>query len=127
MSCNKVPVKLAGFNSITTPCCNGLIVSNVTLGGLDASSVNTAPAHFTTGVDVSNIAYLAVKCVKIACAPVVVLQDNVNSLVAFLDANLTGFTPVGTENSTSFTNITLAKYGLANAIGGCDSCCACSS
>ena len=125
MSCIRgVPIKLGTFNSVDTPCANSFASSS--LAALNASSFDTATASFAAGVDASYIAYLGAKCVKIACAPVIAINDSPAALVSFLDANLTGYTPAGTETIGDFTNETLSKYGIAKAIAGCDSCCVCS-
>ncbi len=117
MACCKVPIKINGFSGGCAQVTNDS-------GTLIAFTDIDATTYQVSGSQLSHLAYLGLKCVNIACPPNLVVNDNLTSLVAFLDAQQA--TTIGTDVTlgalgTSGGNILIQK-GIALAISGCGCC-----
>jgi hypothetical protein len=110
-NCGKVSVKIAGFT--------GCLAAPGALASLSASSI------FGDSVNVaSNIAYVAAKCVRIACPPVLVLTDTVGALADFLGAQATITTGLDCASVLTSANDTRTRAGIAKMISCCTGeCC----
>ncbi len=117
MTCCKVPIKISGFSGgcakVTAASAD---TAAIALGAVTAS-------NFVSAIAITNLAYLGLKCVNIACPPTLVVADTLGALAAFLDANLRA---IGSyrDSSTADINDTATKAGLAALIAGCGCSCA---
>lgn len=119
MACCKVPIKIAGFSGG----CARVTEAGSTLKNLTSIDDTT---YQVSGSQLSHLAYLGLKCVNIACPPTLVVNDNMASLVAFLDVQLvttidTDVT-LGALGAANVTASSLIKNGIARLISGCGCC-----
>jgi hypothetical protein len=122
MNCCKVPIKISGFSGgcakVTDT--NATIQASITLDAITTG-------NFVSNLAITNLGYLGLKCVNIACPPALNVADNLTSLALFLDEWLT---QVGTYRSSNITDVggavdgsSATKAGIAALIAGCGDCC----
>ncbi len=116
MACCKVPIKIAGFSGGCAKVTDGTDLQKL------VSIVDTTFKVSTNNL--SNLAYLGLKCVNIACPPHLVVADELTDLVSFLDAQLrsTIDTNVNTTALGTSQGHLLIKNGIALLIAGCGCC-----
>lgn len=118
MACCKVPIKIAGFSG---GCAR---VTNIASALINLTDID-ATTYQVSGSQLSHLAYLGLKCVNIACPPTLVVNDNMASLVAFLDAQQAA--TINTDVTlgaltVGFTATSLIQNGIARLIAGCGCC-----
>jgi hypothetical protein len=108
-NCGKVSVKIAGFT--------GCLDAPGLLSAIDSASI------FGAANPAGSIAYLGAKCVKIACPPVLVLDDNMASLAIFLDSQNTVTDKLDCSSATASIDTTRTRAGIAKMISCCTTDC----
>ncbi len=120
MACCKVPIKINGFSG------GCRAVRDETGDHITLSAItNTNIVGNDTVNRLSHLAYLGLKCVNIACPPILGLRDTLGELADFLDDNLS---QINTYRSVTLGDLTTdattaVKAGIASLIAGCGTCC----
>lgn len=117
MACCKVPVKISGFSGGCATVGAGTVVSYLSL-------ITTVSS--VSGLDITNLGYLGLKCVNIACPPTLVVADTLGDLAIFLDTYLGSAAAYRDSNTTDMINgttgTTATRAGIASLIAGCGCC-----